>query len=447
MKGLKLERLDLRTRLIVAMVAVALLAVGLAGLIGNLGLTLQLDQAARNRLADSATHVAEIAATSYESSGSWATTATELDHVAALNGLRIELRLPMGRLIEIGSKPGSPSAEAAVLVSGQSVATVVVSEAGGSLLTSEEQHLRRSLDQLHLVAAGVAASVAIAAAVFLAQTLTRPLRRIRAAAERIANGDLGVRGETSTEPEMRAVGRAFNRLAETLTLEEDLRKASVADLAHELRTPVNGLLVRIEAAQDGVLPLSENLSAMHDDARRLTRLLDDLARLADAEQPGLLVDKQPVDLSEVARGVADSYVARFAEAHIKFTAHVAPVSVSGDSGRLEQIVANLLQNALRYTEPGGEVMLRVARSDSEAVLEVTDTGIGIQPSDLRHIYTRFWRGDPSRSRSTGGTGIGLAIVRELVQAHEGRIEVDSTPGSGSRFRVVMPALKPAPKLS
>ena len=116
----------------------------------------------------------------------------------------------------------------------------------------------------------------------------------------------------------------------------------------------------------------------------------------------------------------------------------------GDANRIEQVVANLLSNALRYTEAGGEVTLTVARSGDEVVLDVTDTGIGIRAEDLRHIFTRFWRGDPSRSRATGGTGIGLAIVRELVRAHEGRIDVDSVPGAGSRFRVILRALEPQP---
>jgi signal transduction histidine kinase len=290
----------------------------------------------------------------------------------------------------------------------------------------------------------VAAAAALLIALLLAETLSRPLRRIQSAAEQLERGDLDARVEPGGAPELRSTGRALNRLAETLEHEEELRKASVADLAHELRTPVNGLLARIEAAQDEVLPLPENLAAMHDEALRLARLLDDLARLAEAEQPGLLLDKQGVDLAQVARAVADSFAPQFAETGIAFTTHAETVWVSGDAGRLEQIVVNLLSNALRYTEPGGEVTLSVASSNGEAILEVADTGIGIAPDDLRHIFTRFWRSDRSRSRATGGTGIGLAIVRELVRAHDGRIDVDSTPGQGSRFRVTFPAIARPP---
>jgi signal transduction histidine kinase len=442
---LNFKGIGLRSRLTVSLAAVALLAVVLAALIGNLGLTSRLDQAARTRLADSATHVADIAATAYEGSSGWTRDVTvELGHVAALDGLRIELLLPNDRRIDIGPRPTGATSQAVVSARGKRLAVVVVSTIGGNLLTAGDRSLRDSLDQLHMIAAAVAVLVALLIGILLAQTLTRPLRRIRAAAERLELGQLDARVEVGNEPEMRAIGRALNRLAETLAHEEELRKESVADLAHELRTPVNGMLTRIEAAQDGVLPLEQNLAAMHDEVLRLTRLLNDLARLGDAERPGLLLEKRPLDLSEVGSAVAQSYEPRFNEADIGFSLNLSlePVVVSGDPGRLEQILANLLQNALYYSEPGGEVTLRVAQSGSDALLEVTDTGIGIEPEDLRHIYTRFWRGDRSRSRATGGTGIGLAIVHELVRAHEGRIDVDSAPGRGSRFRVVLPVLTP-----
>ncbi len=440
-----LPRLSLRARLALALVGVALLAVALAALIGNLGLDPRLNDAAHARLQHSATHAADLAAAVYTDAGGWTPTArSELRHLAALDGLRIAVRQPSGQLFRIGPIPAGSTARAPIIVDRQRVGTVVVAVAGGTLLTPEEQHLRHSLDRLHLIAGGVAALAALLIALILAETLSRPLRRIRSAAARLERGDLDARVESRGAPELRSTGRALNRLAETLEHEEELRKASVADLAHELRTPVNGLLARIEAAQDEVLPLPQNLTAMHEEAVRLTRLLDDLALLADAEQPGLLLDKHPLDLNQVALAAAASFAPQFAEADISFTRRGEPAWVAGDRGRLEQIVANLLSNALRYTEAGGEVTLSVIQSDSEAILDVADTGIGIAPDDLRHIFTRFWRGDRSRSRATGGTGIGLAIVHELVRAHEGRIDVDSALGRGSRFCVTLPGIRRSP---
>jgi signal transduction histidine kinase len=364
-------------------------------------------------------------------------------HLAELDGLRVSLILPDGRTVQVGARPLGTTARAPVMVGTRWVATVDVSGEDGSLLTPEEQQLRGSLDRLHLLAAGLAALAALVIGLALAETLSRPLRRIRAVAERLEQGELGARVEPGSEPEVTAVGRALNRLAETLGREEELRKEGVADLAHELRTPVNGLFSRIEAAQDGVLPLAPNLAAMHAEALRLTRLLDDLSCLADAERPGLLLEMASVDLADVARAVGEAFEARFAAAGIGFATAYDPAWVAGDTGRLEQVVANLLSNALAYTEAGGKASLLVGSDGSGAFVEVADSGIGIRPEDLRHIYTRFWRGDRSRSRATGGSGIGLAIVRELVRAHEGRIDVESTPGRGSRFRVVLPALRPA----
>jgi two-component system sensor histidine kinase BaeS len=313
-------------------------------------------------------------------------------------------------------------------------------------LTAEETALLRQLNRMHLVAGFASALVALAVALLLALTLSRPLRQIRAGAEAMGAGELDARVEETGDAEIRAVAKALNRLAETLKQEESLRKASVADLAHELRTPVMGLLGRIEAAQDGVLQdEARNLVAMHDEATRLGRLLDDLSALADAERPGTLLGVEPVDLAEIADGQGSVFADRFAEKGITLRCDLLPTVVEGDRRRLEQIVVNLLANALRYTDAGGHVDLVVRRAGGDAVLEVVDTGIGIAAGDIPQVFLRFWRGERSRSRETGGAGIGLSIVHALVQAHGGRITVESEVGVGSVFRVVFPVVDPVPQ--
>ncbi len=442
-----LGRLGLRARLAIALVAVAVLAVGFATLLSNRGLHPRVTAAAEARLDRSAVHMADVAASVYAESGGWTPAVVEtLEHVATLNGIRLALYRADGRSVGSGHRHLElpfPRASAPVVVLGRTVGRVVVATPGGALLTPEEQHLQASLDRLHLLAGAFSVAAALVLAFLLAQTLSRPLRRIRATAQRIERGDLSARVELGGDAEMRAVGHALNRLAGTLEREEALRKASVADLAHELRTPVSGLLSRIEAAQDGVFEdQAANLEAMHAEALRLARLLDDLSRLSEAEQPGLLLEKHAVDLAEVAERQAKEFAGRFAERGIDLSKELRPVLVEGDSDRLSQITANLLSNALRYTEPGGRVWVRVGPEAGSAVLEVGDTGIGIAPEDLTHIFKRFWRGDKSRSRATGGTGIGLTIVHELVRAHDGRIDVESAPGRGSRFRIVLPRRGP-----
>ena len=434
-------RVGLRTRLALGLVGVALLGVGIATLLAVLGLDPRVDDAARARLQRSATHMAEIAAEAYSRDPGWRRDGIgTLGHLAQMDELRVSLTGVDGKLVGGSVEAIGSTAAAPVIVDGRRVGDLAVSQDDGDLLTPEEQHLRQSLDRLHLVAAGLSVAAALAVAFLLAQTLARPLRRIRQTAQAMERGELASRVVLAGDPEVRAVGHALNSLADTLEHEERLRKERVADLAHELRTPVTGLLSRIEAAQDGVLADERaNLAAMHAEALRLARFLDDLSSLADAQRPGLLLDRRPVDLADIARGEARVYAVRFAEAGIDLTVDLRPAPVLGDPGRLGQIVGNLLSNALRYTNPGGSARLSVAHSAAGAVLEVADTGIGIEPDELRHVFERFWRSEKSRSRATGGAGIGLAIAEELARAHGGRIDVESVPGEGSRFRLVLPA--------
>lgn len=439
----RLARVSLRARLAIALVSVAVLTVAIATLFANVGLKPLVKEAAQARLQRSAEHMGEVAAAVYVDQRGWTPQARQtLKHLAEIDGLRIAVA---GGGTSFGSDlSGVATRSAPVSVGGRQVATIKVAQNGNALLTPEEQHLQHSLDRLHLVAGAVSVLAALLLAFLLAETLSRPMRRIRVAADRIGEGDLETRVEPAGDPELRAVAQALNRLAKTLAQEEEIRKQTVADLGHELRTPVNGLLARIEAAQDGVLAGPENLEAMHAEVVRLTRLLDDLSRLADAEQPGLLLDKRSLDLADVAQASVASFAPRFAEAGIGLEAEIESVWVEGNADRLEQVVANLLSNALRYTSRGGSVDVRVKGAGQEVVLEVADTGSGIAPDELQHIFTRFWRGDPSRSPDTGGTGIGLAIVRELVRAHDGRIDVNSVDGEGSTFRVSFRAVDSPP---
>jgi two-component system sensor histidine kinase BaeS len=331
------------------------------------------------------------------------------------------------------------AAAAPVNASGREIGSVTVSRDDGRLFTAEEIELRDELLRMHLVAGVLSAVVAVLVALYLAVTLSRPLRSIRAGAEAMSSGNLDARVPERGDDEMRSVAEALNRLAETLQQEESLRKESVQDLAHELRTPVMGVLARVEAAQDGVLEdEAANLSAMHDEALRLTRLLDDLSALVEAERPGLLLETGPVDLAAVAGAQAAAFAGGFADKGIELRADLHPAVVEGDPRRLEQIVVNLLSNALRYSDAGGTVTVSVRADGDRAELEVRDTGIGIATEDLPRVFTRFWRGEKSRSRATGGAGIGLSIVKELVQAHGGEVTVESALSEGSVFRVSLP---------
>lgn len=443
-------RWGLRSRLVIALVGVALLAADMATIYSNLQLDSNVTSAATARLQRSATHFGEMAGVVYGDRGGWTPEAVaELRHLAQMDDLAVTL-VGVGGVTALALPPSGPlqagaSAAAPVTADGQTLGQVTVSQADGRLFTAEEVRLRQSLNRMHLIAGAASAAIALAVALYLALTLSRPLRRIRAGAEAMSAGRLDTRVQESGDDEIRAVGQALNRLAETLQREEELRKESVADLAHELRTPVNGLLGRIEAAQDGVLAdEAANLDAMHKEALRLTRLLDDLSSLAEAERPGLLLTVAPVDLGALVRRQLEVAGEAFREKGIAISSDLQETIVAGDPRRLEQIIVNLLANALRYTDAGGQVTIAVRRQGDDALLEVADTGVGIPADDLPHVFARYWRGEKSRSRATGGAGIGLAIVHELVRAHGGRVTVESELGAGSTFRVVIPAGAPRP---
>jgi two-component system sensor histidine kinase BaeS len=437
------RRWGLRARLLVAFVAVALLGTVVSTVYSSVSLTSHLEASARTRLHNSANHFGDVAAV-VSKNGAWPQLSIEtLHHLAQIDFLAVDLYDSTGKLV-FSHPPSAPvqagaAATAPVMVGGQRIGTVVVSRDDGRLYTGEEVQLRSQLLRMHLVAGMVSAAIAVLVALYLAVTLSRPLRRIRAGADAMSAGNLDARVPESGDDEIAAVADALNRLAETLQQEESLRKESVADLAHELRTPVMGILARVEAAQDGVLDDGQaNLSAMHDEALRLARLLDDLSALAEAERPGLLLDVRPVDLAGVARTQASVFSGSFSDKDIALSTDLEPAVVHGEPKRLEQIVVNLLSNALRYTDEGGSVRVVVRPDYDEALLEVADSGIGIAAEDLPHVFTRFWRGEKSRSRHTGGAGIGLSIVKELVQAHGGKVSVESVSGEGSVFRVALP---------
>jgi len=438
------QRIGLRGRLGLALAAVAVVSVALATVLADQGLHGRLDQFAKDRLQGAATHTAELAARFYRPDGRWTDdTAVQLAHLAEMNGYLLAIADDAGRPVGAARQLRRPNATASVVVDRRRVGTVTVAPIKGQVLTGEDRALRDRLGSLHLLAGGLALALGLLAAALLAPALARPLRRLTVAARRIQRGDLETRVTPAGAPELREVGHALNRLAETLEQEERVRRDAAADVAHELRTPLAGIVSRIEAAQDGVLTDEHrNLEAMHTEALRLTRLVEDLGKLAEAQQPGLTLQKEVLDLRELVHERARIYADNLKAKDIALEEHLVEARAYGDRGRIAQIVDNLLSNALRYTDDGGTVTVELAQHDGEAVLDVSDTGIGIKGDDLPYVFERFWRGEPSRARRTGGAGIGLAIVRELVRAHDGRIDVESKPGEGSRFRVTLPAAPP-----
>jgi signal transduction histidine kinase len=239
------------------------------------------------------------------------------------------------------------------------------------------------------------------------------------------------------------MARSFNAMADTVEEEDRLRRTFAGDVAHEIRTPLAILQSQIEALQDGVTEVSPTeLESLHEETLRLRRLVGDLETLASADAAGFALAMEPVELEAVAREVTREFAGPFEAGGVTITSDLQHVIVDGDPIRLRQIAANLLSNALKFTPEGGKVRIELEREGDRAVLRVSDTGVGIPPDELPHVFDRFFRGRHVRA---GGSGIGLTVVRELVSAHGGEVDVSSEPGSGTTFTVRIPvASSPLP---
>jgi two-component system OmpR family sensor kinase/two-component system sensor histidine kinase BaeS len=268
-----------------------------------------------------------------------------------------------------------------------------------------------------------------------------PLADIMAAADAVAEGDLSVRLREEAPGELGRLAQSFNRMTAELARTEQQRRNLTADVAHELRTPLHIIQGNLEGILDGVYePDPEHISATLEETRLLSRLISDLQTLSLAEAGQLPLHKMNITAADLLADVAASFAGQAAEQGVELRVEIdeenPPPEFSVDPDRLDQVLSNLVSNALRYTPQGGQIILRALALPGGARLVVEDMGAGISPEDLPYIFDRFWRGDRSRTRGGGaGSGLGLAIAKQLVQAHGGRIGVESRPGAGTTFTI------------
>jgi two-component system sensor histidine kinase BaeS len=301
-----------------------------------------------------------------------------------------------------------------------------------------------STTPLLLGAAGVAL-VILVGTVLLSHRVLRPISTMTSAALRLGRGDLESRVTVRGQDELAELGRSFNRMADSLRRSEERQRLLIADVAHELRTPLSNLRGYLEALSDGVVsPSPELFASLHEEAVLQQRIVDDLQELALADAGNLAYHRTPVDLEELLETCRTAHRALAETAGVALTVHAEPggiaerLVVDTDPDRLRQGLGNLITNALRATPPGGRVALHATRSEGAAVLQVVDTGSGIAPDALGHVFDRFWRADPARGRYSGGAGLGLAITRQFVTDLGGEITVASEVGVGTTFTVTLP---------
>jgi two-component system, OmpR family, sensor histidine kinase BaeS len=434
------DTLALRLTLGFLGVALAALAI-LAGLTAVFAAT-DVSGLARNQRAELTAAIAAAAGAAWERTGSWA--GADLSPTLALaarTGADAQIRDTGGAVVAVspgyGRQSGRPMFRSSVVVHRRAVGTAIVRFTGTGLATADhalEVDLLRALT----VAAGLAAVVALVTALVIARRLTLPVARIISVVRSMGGGQRDVRVAGVRGPsELRELAKAFDQMADKLDRNEQLRRDLVADVAHELRTPVAVLQAGHEALLDGVAePTPAELASLRDEVLRLAKMIDDLQTLSAADAAAMQLNRQRCDLAGIAAAAADSLGARFDAAEITLERRLAAVDVLADPRWLHQLITNLLTNALKFSPAGSRVTVEVRPQQENALVVVSDMGIGIPEEDMPRIFDRFWRG--RQASETPGSGIGLAIAAEIAAAHGGRLAAVSQPDEGTEMTLSLP---------
>lgn len=435
---------SLRARLVLAFIGVGIAAVALLAALTVRATRSELGALGREQARSATTSVGASAAQAYQQAGGWPhadlrptlALATEAGaQVTVFDDARrsVAAAVPAGQ----DQTGNTPPLSAPVLVAGRQVGMVILHFPDQGL-SRGELGLQSALVRAVAIGAALAALLAVAVALVVARRITRPLSRI---IEVLRARETGARddrvGDLRAPSELAELAIAFDRMADAAGRQEKLRSALVADVAHELRTPLGVLQASTEAMLDGLIPPSMHaISSLHDEVLRMGRRVEDLQVLASAEAAGLQMNTEPVDFTAVVRQAAAAFEPQFAAADVLLATELVQVTVTGDAGRLNQIVTNLMSNALKFSPTHGRVRIALTPETHGARLTVSDSGQGIEPAELGRIFDRFFRG--SAATGTPGSGIGLAVVAELVATHHGHISVHSEPGAGTTFEVSLP---------
>ena len=304
-----------------------------------------------------------------------------------------------------------------------------------------EDAFLRSVNSALIFAAVGATAIALFLGVFLARTLTRPLRELTTATKAVAKGELEQQVPVRSQDELGQLAASFNQMSADLANARDLRRQMTADIAHDLRTPLSIILGHAEALHDGILPpTSDTFYIIHDEALRLQRLVEDLRTLSLAEAGELPLHPDLISPQTLLEKASAAHTPRAQEKEIDLQVQTEPnlPHINVDPDRMRQVLGNLLSNALRYTPNGGTITLSAKAMLDTIQISVQDTGPGIAPQELSHIFERFYRADKSRKRHDGGSGLGLAIAKGIVQGHKGQIWAESKLGEGVKFVIALP---------
>ena len=345
--------------------------------------------------------------------------------------------------------PKNPSpdqmATAAIEVDGQAVGSVNVWVLGSdTLLRSADEQFRNNSYQAMAIATVVAIVLASCCGFLFARSLVNPINRITKTAREIKEGNLSARTELRGDDEIAELGETFDEMAESVEKDRELERRLTTDVADELRTPRMAIQSTFEAMVDGVFEADqERLETVNSEVQRLGRLVSALLSLSRLENRSTPMKEEVVDVGELISSIVATHEAFVADSGLTLTYEMEKnVLVKGDADMIRQATANLISNAVRYTPEGGHITVKVSRGDIMAAISVRDTGIGLTPEECKMVFSRFWRADAGRARASGGLGIGLAVVKEIVDRHRGWVQVEGKKDEGACFTIHLPLYDP-----
>lgn len=336
---------------------------------------------------------------------------------------------------------GSNVASAPIMVDGEKVGTVLVRVPGSeTLLTKFDEDFRDKSYNAMIFAAVIALIIAMVMGAIFARTIAAPVKKITNAAKALKEGDYSARTGMTGSDEIARLGNMFDLMADSVESNRKLERRLVTDVAHELRTPLMAIQSTVEAMIDGVFkPDAERLETLNSEVQRLSRLVDALLKLSRLESRTKPIEQKKVDLTEMLSSVVQTHQAYIHDAGLNLEFEYDPhVYVFGDADLLRQATANLISNAVRYTPEGGTITIMARKGDLMGQIVVKDTGIGLTPEEAKLVFQRFWRADSGRARATGGLGIGLSVVKEIVEQHNGWVRVEGRPNEGACFTIYIP---------
>jgi len=339
-----------------------------------------------------------------------------------------------------GSNGKFSATDYSIELSSQQIGRVNVTYFGPYFYSNNDFDFLNQLSSILLLVGAASLLISLILGYLISRRISKPILTTILATEQISKGDYKIRiQEKSKLTEVDNLIESVNQLASSLDKQESLKKQLTSDVAHELRTPLTTLRITIEAMIDGLLePSPERLKSSYDEVLRITNIVKDLESLAIVEDGNLKLEKTEADLVELAKQGVEKLEHQIKEKEMNVSISGSCSSVHVDPARMTQVIINLLTNAIKYTQPKGLINIEFSETDQEVIMDVVDNGSGIPQDELPYIFERFYRADKSRNRATGGSGIGLTIVKSIVMAHGGHIEVQSEVGTGSTFTVILP---------